>query len=74
MVQGLEVSCAKALNHDNYVSLCKNLQQLYKKYNYAPNRIWNCNEFGVQAGHNGGGRVLAKKRFTLCVWVDSKGT
>jgi hypothetical protein len=74
MVQGLEVSCVKALNHDNCASFYKNLQQLYEKYNYVPNHIWSCNEFGVQAGHNGGGRVLAKKRFTLCVWVDSKGT
>ncbi len=34
---------------------------MYEKYNYVPNHIWNCNEFGVQASHNVGGRVLAQK-------------
>jgi hypothetical protein len=61
MVQGLDVSCAKALNHDNCASFYKNLQQLYEKYNYARNHIWNCDESSVQDGHSGGGRVFAKK-------------
>jgi len=72
MVQGLEVSHAKALNHDNCASFYKNFQQLYEKYNYAQNHIWNCDESNVQNGRNCGRKVFAKKRLTLCVWINSK--
>jgi hypothetical protein len=27
---------------------------------YEPSYVWNCDEYGAQAGKNGGGRVLAK--------------
>ena len=42
-------------------SFYSNLEQLYSKENYPPERIWNSDETGAQAGRNGGGRVWAQK-------------
>lgn len=34
---------------------------MYSGHNYQNIHIWNCDEFGAQAGHNGGGCFLARK-------------
>ena len=59
--QGLDVARAKGLCPENIQTFYKNLEELYKKYQYPPEHIWNCDENGAQAGQNGGGRVWAKR-------------
>jgi hypothetical protein len=56
----LEAKRARSLCAENVSSFYENLSFLYAKYEFPPSRIWNCNESGVQAGHNGGAFVLAK--------------
>ena len=61
--QGLDVARAKGLCPENVETFYKNLEDLYAKYQYPPEHIWNCNESGAQAGRNGGGWVWAKRGF-----------
>ena len=49
--QGLESARAKALCPENVKSLYNNLEQLYNLHHYPPERIWNCDESGAQAGN-----------------------
>jgi hypothetical protein len=53
--QALEIARARGLCKDNIKSFCDNLRALYDQHNYTPDRIWNCDESGAQAGKNGGG-------------------
>jgi len=41
-------------------SFYDNLENLYKTHKYGSNRIWNCDETGVQAGRNYRMQVIAK--------------
>ena len=59
--QGLEFARAKGLCPENVATFYKTLQDLYDTHGYTPDRIWNCDESGAQAGRNGGGLVWAKK-------------
>lgn len=49
--QGLESARAKALCPENVQSLYDNLDELYNLHHYPPERIWNCDESGAQAGN-----------------------
>jgi hypothetical protein len=49
--EGLESARARALCPENVQSLYDNLTELYNLYNYPPERIWNCDESGAQAGN-----------------------
>ena len=60
--QELQFSRVKGLCAKNVATFYENLQQLYEKYEYPPENIWNCDESGAQAGKSGGGRVWCKKR------------
>jgi hypothetical protein len=40
-------------------SFYDNLETLYRLHNYPPERLWNCDEIGAQAGREGGGMVIA---------------
>jgi hypothetical protein len=57
----LETAHARALSRKNVDSFYDNLKTLYSSHNYPPERIWNCDETGAQAGREGGGIVIAKK-------------
>ena len=59
--QGLEISRAKGLCAENVASFYTNLEELYQKYQYLADHIWNCDESGAQAGRSGGGRLWTKK-------------
>ena len=59
--QALESSRARGLCAENVRSLYENLQHLYSLHQYSPDRIWNCDESGAQAGKNGGAIVIARK-------------
>jgi hypothetical protein len=52
---------ARALSKENVDSFYDNLETLYKRNNYPPDRIWNCDKTGAQAGRDGGEMVIAKK-------------
>jgi hypothetical protein len=56
----LETARAKGLCKDNIKSFYDNLETLYSLHKYSPDRIWNCDESGTQAGKNGGGIVIAR--------------
>ena len=58
--QALETTRTKGLCKDNVASFYDNLETLYSRHKYPSNRIWNCDEFGTQAGKNGSGIVIAK--------------
>jgi hypothetical protein len=60
LAQGLDSKRARSLSAVNVNSFYENLSCLYDAHNYSPFHIWNCDETGVQAGHNGGAYVLAK--------------
>ena len=45
----------------NAQSFYDNLNHLYTLHKYPPERVWNCDESGVQAGRNGGGIVIVRK-------------
>ena len=51
----------KELCPENVETFYKNLEELYEKYQYPLEHIWNCDESGAQAGQNGGRRVWAKR-------------
>ena len=44
----------------NVSSFYNNLEALYAMHKYSPDRIWNCDESGAQAGRNGGGIIIAR--------------
>jgi hypothetical protein len=60
VAQALEIARAKGLCRDNVRSFYGNLQTLYSLHKYTPDRIWNCDESGAQAGKNGGGVVIVR--------------
>jgi hypothetical protein len=60
--QALETAKARGLCRDNVKSFYENLQTLYSLHKYTPDRIWNCDESGAQAGKNGGGVVIVRTR------------
>jgi hypothetical protein len=66
--QALESAQARGLYKDNVKSFYDNLVTLYNLHNYSPNRIWNCDESGTQAGKNGGRVVIAR---TWARWSGS---
>jgi hypothetical protein len=57
--QGLEFARARRLCHKNMESFYANLAEVYQRYKYPPDHIWNSDESG--AHRNGGGRVWAKR-------------
>jgi hypothetical protein len=59
--QALESARAKGLCEENVRSFFENLQHLYSMHEYQPDRIWNCDESGGQAGRNGGAIVIARR-------------
>ena len=59
--QALEASRAQGLCKENVQSFYENLNHLYSLHKYPPDRVWNCDESGVQAGRNGGGIVIARR-------------
>ena len=58
--QALDTVRARGLCEENVKSFYNNLQELYTLHDYLPERIWNCDESGTQAGKNGGGLVIAR--------------
>lgn len=48
--QALESARAQSLCSENVNSFYDNLQQLYDTHAYPPERVWNCDESGAQAG------------------------
>ncbi|KAH9320446.1 hypothetical protein KI387_015085 [Taxus chinensis] len=64
----LTIRTAEGLDRDRAVMLrprivaafYDNLQKMYAANQYGPDKIWNCDETGVQAGRNCGMRVIAK--------------
>ena len=58
--QGVEAGRARGLCLDSVASFYANLAVLYDAHGYVPHQVWNCDKSGAQAGHNGGGLVLAK--------------
>ena len=42
-------------------SFYKNLEELYQKYQYPSDHVWNCNESGAQARRSGRGRKWTKE-------------
>ena len=59
--QALESARAKGLCEENVRSFYNNLQHLYSRHQYTPERIWNCDESGAQASKNGGAIVITRK-------------
>ena len=53
--QGLELDRAKGLCGENVASFYTNLEELYRKYQYPIDHVWNCDELDAQAGRSGGG-------------------
>lgn len=58
--QVLEVARARGMSELNVSSFYNNLEALYAMHKYSPDRIWNCDESGAQAGRNGGGVIIAR--------------
>ena len=58
--QALDTARAKGLCKENVASFYDYLEKLYSMHGYSPDRVWNCDESGLQAGKNGGGLVIAK--------------
>ena len=59
--QALESARARGLCAENVRSLYENLQHLYSLHQYSPDRIWNCDKSGAQAGRNGSAIVIARR-------------
>ena len=59
--QALPQSRARNLCLETVASFYENLEVLYNRNNYSAHQIWNCDESGAQAGHDGGGYVLVKR-------------
>jgi hypothetical protein len=58
--QALEIARARSLCRDNVKIFYDNLETLYNLHQYTPDRIWNYDESGAQAGKNGGRVVIAR--------------
>jgi hypothetical protein len=50
--QALETARARGLCKDNVKTFYDNLETLYNLHSYTPNRVWNCDKSGAQAGKN----------------------
>ena len=61
VAQGLPSARAKALCSENVQSFYDNLSKLYTALGYSPERVWNCDETGVQAGRSGGAIVIGRR-------------
>ena len=61
VAQTLDSARARGLTTENVGTFYDNLEVLYSRHSYSPDRIWNCDETGVQIGRNGGGHVIARK-------------
>ena len=59
--QGLDRNRTRTLNSNSTSRFYTNLEEMYTKYNYGPDEIWNRYESGVQANKNGLGKVRARK-------------
>jgi hypothetical protein len=59
VAQALEASRARGLNKENVQSFYDNLNELYTLHMYPPERIWNCDKIGIEAGRTRGGIVIA---------------
>jgi hypothetical protein len=70
--QALETARAKGLCEENVRSFYENLHSLYSAHNYTPDRIWNCDESGVQAGKNGRGLVQTGTRRVHSIVPDQR--
>jgi hypothetical protein len=62
VVEGLKIGHAKGLCLHNVATFYDNLQHAYDLHNYDASKIWNCDEFSAQVGHNGCALVLPKAR------------
>ena len=74
--QAMESARASRLCQENVQGLYGNLQHLYSLHQYSPDRIWNCNESGAQAGRNGGAIVIARRgrvAFTVLCQINESG-
>jgi hypothetical protein len=61
VAQALEAARARGLCKENVQSFYDNLNELYTLHKYPPERIWNCDESGTQAGRTGEGIVIARR-------------
>lgn len=57
--EGLDKDKTINLRPNIVVEFYKTLETSYEGTPYDPNKIWNCDETGIQAGRNGTMRVLA---------------
>ncbi|KAH9314182.1 hypothetical protein KI387_022809 [Taxus chinensis] len=60
IAEGLDRDRAVILRPRIVAAFYDNLQKIYAANQYGPDKIWNCDETGVQAGRNCGMRVIAK--------------
>ena len=60
--QDFELNRAKNLCPSMVQVFNENLENLYNKHHYQPSKIWNIDEFGVNASKNGVGRVFVAKK------------
>ena len=60
MLQGLEVSRARALCATIAESLYTNLEEFYMTFHYPTSHIWNCDKNGMQTRRSGEATVLTK--------------
>ena len=61
VAQALDAACARGLSAENAGIFYDNLEILYNRYVYPPDRIWNCDETGVLAGKNGSAHIIAHR-------------
>ena len=59
VAQALDSARARGLTAENVGTFYYNLEVLYSRHLYSPDRIWNCDETEVQAGRNDGAHVIA---------------
>ena len=59
VAQALDSVWAKGPTTENVGTFYDNLEVLYNRHSYSPDRIWNYDKTGVQAGRNGGAHVIA---------------
>ena len=60
VAQELSVARAEALYEENVQSFYDNLSKLYMSLGYSIERVWNCDETGVQAGRSGIAIVIGR--------------
>ncbi len=63
LCHSLNISRTQSLTTNSYNLFYQNLTSLYTQHQYRPNRIWNCDETGIQARRQLGAKVIAKKGF-----------